>query len=105
MSGFKVLASTQGLVGILSLFVNQLGGKISDSKGRKTFLLIGPIGNVICGSLVFKNFENRSLVVACRVIRLLITTFSNTVMVTASLADTVTGGHCRENRLHWTPWS
>lgn len=71
--------------------MNQVGGKLSDALGRKPFLLLGPLASLICGSLVVRNPGNRLLVLACRVCRLAAVTFSNTVMITAALADTCSG--------------
>lgn len=87
----QVLANTQGLVGLLGLFLNQIGGKLSDSIGRKPGLLLGPFGNILLGQLVYFNSSNRLLVLVCRVMRMVITTFSNTVMISAALADTCSG--------------
>mmetsp|Transcript_112956 Transcript_112956/g.205758 ORF Transcript_112956/g.205758 Transcript_112956/m.205758 type:complete len:455 (-) Transcript_112956:130-1494(-) len=89
--GTRALANTQGLVGILGLFLNQAGGKFSDAIGRKPFLLLGPLGNILLGALVVKNSSSPLLVLVCRVIRMVITTFSNTVIVGAALTDVVSG--------------
>lgn len=83
----RLLGNTSGIVGLLSLFLNQVGGKLSDAVGRKPGFLVGPMTNVVLGWLVFKNSSNRALVIACRILRLVCTTFSNTVMVDAALAD------------------
>ena len=48
-AGMKTLANSQGLVGILSLIINQAGGRFSDATGRKTGLLVGPLCNVVLG--------------------------------------------------------
>jgi len=53
--------------------------------------LAGPLSNIILGLLVFKSPRNRALVVVCRILRLLMTTFSNTVMCSAALADVSKG--------------
>mmetsp|Transcript_27023 Transcript_27023/g.62429 ORF Transcript_27023/g.62429 Transcript_27023/m.62429 type:complete len:474 (+) Transcript_27023:77-1498(+) len=87
----KLLANTQGIVGLAGLFLNQAGGKLSDALGRKPFLLLGPLGNIILGATVFNNIKNRTVVTICRILRLMITTFSSTVMIQASLADTIAG--------------
>lgn len=87
----RLLSNTSGLVGVLGLFVNQAGGKLSDSLGRKTFLMTGPLLNILWGMLVYTNPTNKAVVLACRVLRSVFTTFSNTVMVTASIADVFTG--------------
>lgn len=47
-----VLANTQGLVGLASVFVNQAGGKLSDAMGRKPFLMLGPAANILFGHLM-----------------------------------------------------
>eukprot|EP00443_Scrippsiella_acuminata_P023707 CAMPEP_0115234152 /NCGR_PEP_ID=MMETSP0270-20121206/34645_1 /TAXON_ID=71861 /ORGANISM="Scrippsiella trochoidea, Strain CCMP3099" /LENGTH=423 /DNA_ID=CAMNT_0002648889 /DNA_START=45 /DNA_END=1316 /DNA_ORIENTATION=+ len=83
----RYLANTQGLVGMLGLIVNQAGGKLSDYMGRKPFLMLGPLCNMICGLLVYKNPMDKVIVLACRVIRMIVTTFSNTIMVQAASTD------------------
>jgi len=87
----RMLANTQGLVGLLGLFLNQAGGKLSDAIGRKPGLLLGPLGNVLIGQLIFNNPSNKLVVLVCRVLRMTLTTFSNTVICTAALADTCAG--------------
>eukprot|EP00930_Biecheleria_cincta_P026028 TRINITY_DN18416_c0_g1_i2.p1 TRINITY_DN18416_c0_g1~~TRINITY_DN18416_c0_g1_i2.p1 ORF type:complete len:255 (+),score=44.37 TRINITY_DN18416_c0_g1_i2:59-823(+) len=77
--------------GILSLMVNQAGGKLSDCIGRKPGFLVGPLSNILLGWLVFKNPRNRLLVTVCRILRLILTTFSNTIMCQAALADVCSG--------------
>lgn len=86
-----LLGNTTGLVGVLGVFLNQFGGKLSDAIGRKPGLLLGPLVNIILGLLVTNNSHNLALVLICRMIRLVSTTFSNTVMLGAALADTVQG--------------
>ena len=61
-----MLANTQGLVGVLVLFVNQFGGKLSDSMGRKPFMMLGPVANTLIGILVYNNSANMPLVLTCR---------------------------------------
>lgn len=87
----QLLGNTSGIVGILSLMVNQAGGKLSDSIGRKPGFLLGPLSNILLGWLVFKNPRNRALVTVCRILRLILTTFSNTIMCQAALADICKG--------------
>lgn len=74
------LANSQGLMGLLSLVLTQTGGRVSDVTGRKAGLLLGPVLNVL-GVVVFSNASSRSVVVACRILRMIVTSFSNTVMV------------------------
>jgi hypothetical protein len=87
----RLLANTQGLVGILSLFVNQAGGKSSDAVGRKIGFMLGPVANIILGPLVFANSGSKLTVLICRMLRMILTTFSNTVMCAASVSDVVQG--------------
>merc|ERR1719245_1249555 len=89
----RLLSGSSGLVGILSIFLNQIGGKFSDSVGRKPGLLLGPIGNMILGALVYKNSGSKHLILASRILRMSITTFSNTVIINALLADSLSGKH------------
>ncbi|CAE7211529.1 unnamed protein product [Symbiodinium microadriaticum] len=90
----RLLGNTSGIVGLLSLVVNQAGGKLSDRIGRKPGFLIGPLSNIFLGWCVFKNAKKRWLVAVCRILRLILTTFSNTVMCNAALADV-----CSSNEL------
>mmetsp|Transcript_30359 Transcript_30359/g.66469 ORF Transcript_30359/g.66469 Transcript_30359/m.66469 type:complete len:453 (-) Transcript_30359:57-1415(-) len=87
----RLLANTSGIVGVASLILNQAGGKISDSVGRRPGFLLGPACNAILGALVFRNPGNRRLVLLCRCIRMVFTTFSNTVIGSAMIADRLSG--------------
>lgn len=87
----QLLASTSGLVGILSIICNQIGGKLSDSVGRKPALLLGPLCNIALGSLVYLKHKSLFTVLACRTLRMVFTTFSNTVINQAVLSDVLSG--------------
>ena len=87
----RTLANSQGLMSLLSLVLNQTGGRLSDVTGRKAGLLLGPVLNVLLGVVVFGNASKRSVVVACRILRMIVTSFSNTVMVQACLLDALPG--------------
>jgi len=90
-ASMQMLANSQGLVGLLGLMLNQVGGKFSDVLGRKAGLILGPLGNIFLGQFVYHNPGSRFVVLTCRVLRMVITTFSNTVMVTAALSDVCSG--------------
>lgn len=90
-AAMRILANSQGLVGVLSLIINQAGGRISDATGRKTGLLVGPLLNIVLGAFAFGNPSSRQAIVVCRILRMIVTTFSNTVMVQASLLDALPG--------------
>uniref|UniRef100_A0A7S1LUZ7 Major facilitator superfamily (MFS) profile domain-containing protein n=1 Tax=Alexandrium catenella TaxID=2925 RepID=A0A7S1LUZ7_ALECA len=87
----RLLGNTAGLVGLLSIPVNQVFGKLSDTFGRKPAFLLGPLSNVLIGLLIFNNSANRTLILICRVVRQILSTFSNTVVGAAALADVVSG--------------
>ena len=87
----RIMANTSGIVGIVGIFVNQLGGKLSDALGRKQFWYAGPLFSVFTG-LAVRSFSNNLFVVAlCRCLRLVTTTFSASVMLGASLSDVASG--------------
>ena len=54
-------------------------------------MMIGPIGNVILGALVYFNSHNLSLILVCRCLKQVMTTFSNTVIAMACMADFLSG--------------
>mmetsp|Transcript_72048 Transcript_72048/g.188814 ORF Transcript_72048/g.188814 Transcript_72048/m.188814 type:complete len:449 (+) Transcript_72048:62-1408(+) len=87
----RLLSNTSGLVGLFGLFINQAGGKLSDTTGRKMHLLAGPLGNILWGLMVFRRPTHRPTVLFCRIMRMMLTTFSNTVMASACLADVFSG--------------
>lgn len=87
----QMLANTSSLSALIAIVFNQFGGKLSDSFGRKKFLMVGPLTNAILGMLVYSNSDSRAIVLGCRVLRLIVTTFSNTVMVWSSFADVMNG--------------
>ena len=66
---------------LIGLFVNQIGGKLSDSIGRKPLFLLGPIVNTLCNFANFK-FGSRSLplLIATKTLRLTFNTFSGSTM-------------------------
>ena len=87
----QVMANTSGLIGLLGLIVNQIGGKLSDALGRKYFYLVGPFTSFVCGLLVNSFSNSFSVVTTCRVLRILTTGFSSSVMCSASLSDVLEG--------------
>ena len=64
----RALANSQGAVGILALIWNQFGGKLTDAVGRKPGLLVGPLGNIILGAVVFLKPTSPLLVILCRIV-------------------------------------
>ena len=55
----SLLANTQGVVGVASIFVNQLGGRLSDTFGRRSFFLLGPLMNVANGLFIFSRASSQ----------------------------------------------
>lgn len=87
----RALANTQGIVGLVGLLLNQAGGKASDAIGRRPLLFLGPLCNILLGTVSFTQSDSKLAILICRVLRMVVTTFSNTVMVSASLADIYSG--------------
>lgn len=84
----RALSISQGIIGVAGLFVNQIGGKLSDSFGRKPGFLIGPLVNMLCAAAILTKGKNISVLMVCRVLRSMSITFSGTVSTSASLSDT-----------------
>mmetsp|Transcript_6599 Transcript_6599/g.14351 ORF Transcript_6599/g.14351 Transcript_6599/m.14351 type:complete len:449 (-) Transcript_6599:59-1405(-) len=87
----RLLANTQGLVGLLGIIANQAGGRFSDSLGRKPMLMLGPLANILFGFLIFRFPKARGVVLPVRVLRMILTTFSSTVMLLPSFSDIASG--------------
>uniref|UniRef100_A0A7S1WIW4 Major facilitator superfamily (MFS) profile domain-containing protein n=1 Tax=Alexandrium catenella TaxID=2925 RepID=A0A7S1WIW4_ALECA len=87
----KVLSITTALVGALGLQFNQIGGRLSDAYGRRTMFMMGPLVNFVAGLCVFKMPGNTLVLAAARVLKLMATTFSGTVMGGAAAGDVLNG--------------
>jgi len=87
----RALASTTAIGGISGLFLNQIGGKLSDSLGRKVLFLSGPLMNIMAALAFINKSKNVGALLAARVVKSIFTTFSGTVMCQASLADITSG--------------
>lgn len=92
----QILANTSGAIGILGLFVNQLGGKLSDLIGRWPGFFVGPMSSVICGLLVHTYSDSLTAVIGLRVLRILLTSFSSSVVCGAALTDVISGKELSE---------
>jgi len=71
--------------------VNQVGGKLSDSIGRKPFFLLGPVCQMACGLACFTKPDSARVLAITKVLRGIFTTFSGTVMTSAAMRDTFKG--------------
>jgi len=76
--------------GLITLFLNQIGGKLSDSLGRKLFFQVGPACNILLAGLLFKNPHRVWANALYRVFAHACLSFSGSVMTTASVWDTLT---------------
>ena len=80
--------AVSGAAGIVSLFVNQAGGKLSDSLGRKQLFMLGPLCNVLANVWVFRSGSSSlAVLMVCKVVRLVFSTFSGSTMAMAGLMD------------------
>lgn len=87
----RALATSSGLTGVAGLLINQIGGKLSDSIGRRPFLMIGPITNIACGMAIIKKADSVVALMILRIMKSVFTTFSGTVMCTAAFQDILRG--------------
>ena len=87
----KIMANTSGIVGVLGLVINQYGGKMSDLFGRHAFWFVGPLTSILSGLMVHTFSHNLFVVMACRILRLVTTTFSSSVMIGTVLSDVASG--------------
>ena len=86
-SATRIMTNTAAVTGILSLVVNQVGGKISDAIGRKPIFLTGPIINAAVGITVF-TFPSAIWTLALgKVLKTAGTTLSGTVVSFAAFMD------------------
>eukprot|EP00413_Alexandrium_margalefii_P027182 CAMPEP_0204575596 /NCGR_PEP_ID=MMETSP0661-20131031/41283_1 /ASSEMBLY_ACC=CAM_ASM_000606 /TAXON_ID=109239 /ORGANISM="Alexandrium margalefi, Strain AMGDE01CS-322" /LENGTH=514 /DNA_ID=CAMNT_0051584253 /DNA_START=39 /DNA_END=1582 /DNA_ORIENTATION=- len=87
----RCLAMSTGIMGVSGLFVNQIGGKLSDALGRKPFFLTGPIVIMLGVAARLRRSKSVATLMAVRVLSGISITFSGTVMCQASLADICSG--------------
>lgn len=84
----RAFGAVSGAAGIASLFVNQAGGKLSDSLGRKQLFMLGPLCNVLANVWVFRSGSSSlAVLMVCKVVRLVFSTFSGSTMAMAGLMD------------------
>ena len=90
-----LLSSTASASGLISLFVNQAGGRLSDAVGRKPLFFLGPAFSLLQGVLIFldagRSNPSLTLLIVCRTLRLCLGTFSSSVTCMASLSDLAEG--------------
>mmetsp|Transcript_63959 Transcript_63959/g.169294 ORF Transcript_63959/g.169294 Transcript_63959/m.169294 type:complete len:436 (-) Transcript_63959:105-1412(-) len=87
----RLVANCNALTGVLGLIVNQFGAKLSDSMGRKSFYVLGPLAQLLAGVLVYANPQSLSVLTTTRVLKGIFTTFSGTVMGGTGLKDVYEG--------------
>ena len=76
------------LTGVAALLVNQIGGKLSDSVGRKSMLLVGPIMGALLNFVVYSaGSRSLMLLMACKIGKTVFTSFGGSTMAMASLMD------------------
>uniref|UniRef100_A0A7S0AT86 Major facilitator superfamily (MFS) profile domain-containing protein n=1 Tax=Pyrodinium bahamense TaxID=73915 RepID=A0A7S0AT86_9DINO len=87
----RSLSVATGITGVAGLFLNQVGGKLSDSLGRKLFFLTGPLVNILAAAAVLQRSGSIAVLMLVRILKSIFTTFSGTVMCQAALADICSG--------------
>jgi len=83
----RATSLTAAIVGVASLFVNQVLANASDCIGRKTMFLLGPVMNVMVGLAVFLKPKSLTVLSVGRVVKQVCTTLSGSVMCIASARD------------------
>lgn len=87
----RVSSIANAVAGILGLVVNQIGGKLSDSMGRKSFFYYGPLAQILTGFACFAKSDSALMLGASKALRMCATTFSGTVMGGAGMRDVFQG--------------
>lgn len=89
------MSACTGISGLMGLFVNQGGGKLSDCLGRKGLFLVGPIVNLGV-AMVYHSTRHLPALIVARSLKLMVTSFSGSVMCLATLMDICTGQELAE---------
>lgn len=87
----KALSFSVALANFLGIVVNQFGGKLSDSLGRRIFFSLGPIAQALSGIISFSMPNSLMALCISKIQRLIFTTFSGTVMAGAGMRDMFAG--------------
>lgn len=87
----RVASASNAAAGLLGLVVNQIGGKLSDSFGRKMFFLAGPFVQFLTGICCFLKPDSAAVMAVFKALKICFTTFSGTVIGGAALRDTFQG--------------
>ena len=86
----KLLATWAGLIGLTEFIVNPALGRLSDQLGRKFFLMLGPIANILLKALVAIRPTVGNLMLE-RVLCGALTTVSGSTTCSAVISDLGTG--------------
>lgn len=79
------------LAGVFGLLLNQIGGQMSDSLGRKPFYVFGPIMQIATGLIIYAIPRNPVVLTTFKAIKVMATTFSGTVIGNAGMRDVFQG--------------
>lgn len=87
----RAMSTCTGLSGVFGLLMNQAGGKLSDVVGRKKLFLVGPLVNLLVAGLYHTATSSLNALIVGRSLKLMVTSFSGSVMSLATLMDVCTG--------------
>jgi len=89
----RVLTNINGICGLLGLFCNELGGKLSDAYGRMPMFLASPLVTLAASIAVFRDSSSMATVYVCRALRFIFLSFTMGTLSSAALSDIHTGQH------------
>jgi DHA1 family tetracycline resistance protein-like MFS transporter len=93
----RLLSTATGCMGLFEFLVNPTVGKLTDSFGRKPFMLLGPAVQAIGNLLVAFNPTVLPIVFGCRLVTGACTTLSGSVTSVSAMSDLCTGAELGMN--------
>eukprot|EP00930_Biecheleria_cincta_P035193 TRINITY_DN24221_c0_g1_i1.p1 TRINITY_DN24221_c0_g1~~TRINITY_DN24221_c0_g1_i1.p1 ORF type:complete len:435 (-),score=80.86 TRINITY_DN24221_c0_g1_i1:9-1313(-) len=87
----RISSLSNAAASLMGLLVNQIGGKLSDSIGRKQFFLVGPLAQFLTGIACFTKPDSIAVLGTFKAFKMMSTTFSGTVMGSTAMRDVFEG--------------
>lgn len=87
----RVSSISNALAGVLGLLLNQIGGKLSDSLGRRPFYMLGPLAQLFTGLVCFTLPKSTLVLGTFKALKTMATTFSGTVIGSAAMREVFQG--------------
>jgi len=87
----RAMSTSTGILGVVALIANQLGGKLSDCYGRKPMILSIPFIVITAMGAILRNPDKLFVLMAARIIKGIFLTFGGSVMTGAYINDLAAG--------------